>query len=79
MSCLSEVYVTLPETTITLLSGRRTLVSPFFVQLCWGHLWAAAASSCSLCASGDGLQRAPGEEVFPTAVEGGCGSVLGSS
>nr|KAF6491512.1 zonadhesin [Molossus molossus] len=26
MSCLSEIYVTLPETTITLLRGRRTLV-----------------------------------------------------
>uniref|UniRef100_H2PLQ1 Zonadhesin n=1 Tax=Pongo abelii TaxID=9601 RepID=H2PLQ1_PONAB len=26
MSCLSKVYVTLPETTVTLLKGRRTLV-----------------------------------------------------
>lgn len=29
VSCLSKVYVTLPDTTITLLKGRRTLVSPF--------------------------------------------------
>lgn len=28
MSCLSRVDVTLPETTITLLKGRHTLVSP---------------------------------------------------
>lgn len=30
VSCLSKVYVRLPETTITLLRGRRTLVSPVF-------------------------------------------------
>ena len=28
MSCLSKVYMTLPESTVTLLKGRRTLVSP---------------------------------------------------
>lgn len=30
VSSLSKVYVRLPETTITLLKGRRTLVSPIF-------------------------------------------------
>ena len=44
-SCLSEVYVTLPQTTVTLLRGRRTLVSPFSVQLCQGRLWAAVTFS----------------------------------
>lgn len=44
-SCLSKVYVTLPQTTVTLLKDRRTLVSPAFAQLCWGRLWAAAVFS----------------------------------
>ncbi|XP_059547948.1 zonadhesin [Myotis daubentonii] len=33
MSCLSKVYVTLPETTVTLLRGRRTLVEGQEVNL----------------------------------------------
>lgn len=33
MTCLSKVSVTLPETTVTLLKGRQTLVSPVLVHL----------------------------------------------
>lgn len=43
VSCLSKVYVTLPETTITLLKGRHTLVSPFSTQPC-----RAAGLGCGL-------------------------------
>lgn len=82
-SCLSKVYVTLPETTITLLSGRRTLVSPAFVRLCWGHLRAAAALSWPvLAASRPSQGRAPGhssEDVLREDIQvgGECGSILG--
>ena len=69
VSCLSKVYVTLPETTITLLKGRHTLVSPFSTQPC-----RAAGLGCGVVPpSSSGLptlQSIPrgAEEVISVAV-----------
>lgn len=77
VSCLSKVYVRLSKTTITLLRGRRTLVSPIFCLTLLGF-----SLSCRLprpCHGQllqppgplrDGLQSTPREEVFRIALKG---------
>lgn len=87
-SCLNKVYVRLPETNITLLRGRRTLVSPIFcstllrlpgpASACpMGCFRLVLARSCSLqILSETGSRVLQVKKILRISMEGRCGSLL---